>query len=513
MLTSYGRLLQRCKPAGLKHAFNCLSTSQTRLSNTTPVNDDSKLFLHRFIPFSEYVERQKQLVSLVNEHLEKEKSSSLDKGSLIVISGANRLFVADTTIPTVHFKQNSDFLYFTGLNTKEAANCCLVLLAQKDSFESYLFFPFLTKKHFIWEGAGLKGEFYSDHITSVSSNQKNILKLPEFLKKHCDRNVFMSRAGLDLKPPAIAGLKTTPKAALENPLKDVKTIKLSPLIDKLRLTKSPAEIDCMRRTCAIGGKAMTSTIKWTQSQVLKNRDHLGLDGVLESQIAAKFEFESRSSGACKPSYPPVIAGDDRATILHYAAQDKPVRIDEWILTDAGCEDIEGYASDITRSWPLVGEGNTSKFRLTKEIYDALSETQRDLVKFVEENMFNISLNDLYFAMNHALSKVLTYFGIIKKEVDENEARVLADRFCPHHVSHYLGLDVHDCPLIDRNRRLVKGICFTIEPGLYFHRDDPDVPKEFQGMGLRVEDDFVITHEGVLENLTYKCPHTSLDLST
>lgn len=499
MLTKYLNLFQPCKFINLRQTFHLLP-SQRRLLSSAKI--DSKSFFHRFIPQDEYVERQKRLVYMVSEYLKNDKNCSSQNGFIIVISGAHRIYVADTRIPSIHFKQNSDFLYFTGLNVKEAAHCCLVLLGNHDQFDSHLFFPFFEKTHFIWEGAGLKGSYYANQIKSISNAQENIFKLSDFLIKNRDRNIFISRAGINLKPPSISGHATT-EIVPENPFKDIKTTNLSPFIDKMRLCKSPSEINCMRRSCVIGAQAMNSSIKWAQSQVSINKDRFGIDGVIESQIAAKFEFESRINGANKPSYPPVVAGDDRATIVHYCTIDKPVFPDQWILMDAGCEDIEGYASDITRSWPIIGTGKNSKYRLTKEIHHALQETQKDLIKFVENNMQSISLNDLFIAMCQGLSEVLIHFKLASKD---REAVQLADHFCPHHVSHYLGLDVHDTPTINRDEKLANGMCFTIEPGLYFHHDDPKVPKDFQGIGIRVEDNFIITHDGVIENLTLGCPH-------
>lgn len=501
------------------HGFKSISPSSLRLISTfgerqSPVNHDGhnrmarqstggEKFFQRLIPVSHYMERQQKLVNLIDDYLDYDKSLNKECGSVIVVSGANRIYVADTRIPTIHFKQNSDFLYLTGLNTKEAAHCALVIIADGKNFKSHLFVPFTTAEHKIWEGDGLLGPHYRDHLSCVATEHNDFVKLSEFLKEHTKRNIFLSKAGLDLRPPSISGHAETKSIVKEDPFRGLKVINVSHLIDRLKVIKSPSEISAMQRTCEIGALAMNSTRDWSQNQVNVNRKNFNFSGVMENQIAAHFDYTSRTNGACKPSYPPVVAGDDRATIIHYGATDKPVNFNEWILMDAGCEDIEGYCSDITRSWPIFGEVPSSKGKLSQELYEALSDTQSTLISFAEKNLHEISLNDLFHAMCHYLSQVIAEFGLAPKGDD---AIKLADHFCPHHVSHYLGLDVHDTPTIDRKVKLVNGMCFTIEPGLYFRHDDPKAKKEFQGIGLRVEDNFAINHDGKLINLTKSCPH-------
>ncbi|XP_053206949.1 xaa-Pro aminopeptidase 3-like [Panonychus citri] len=458
-------------------------------------------FFSRCIPTSEYCSRQGKLVNLIGDYVSRSELFPT-KQSLIVVSGAMRQYTADTRIPSIHFKQNSDFLYLTGLNTKEAAHTVLIILGpdqSSSSYQSYLFVPFSNQLALIWEGEGLIGSYYKPYLTEVTHFIEDINKLPKFLSSHLDKNIFLCRAGLELIPPTISGHRDNLISDKpSNPLSGHKTHPLSPFIDRLRLIKSPNEINAMRRTCAIGAKAVDSTRLWTQEQLKYNQNVYGIDGVNENQIAAKFEFEARSAGAVKPSYPPVVAGADRTTIIHYGANDKFVQSNEWILMDAGCEDIEGYISDITRCWPIIGADSSSKCRLTQALYEALTEVHQQIVKYLENRALETSLNDLYHLMCHLLGSVLAEFNLCKSG---DQAALLADHFCPHHVSHYLGLDVHDTPTINRDINLEPGMCFTIEPGLYFRHDDPKIKPEFSGIGLRVEDNFIINSQGKPENLT------------
>ncbi|RWS21006.1 uncharacterized protein B4U80_02430, partial [Leptotrombidium deliense] len=224
----------------------------------------------------------------------------------------------------------------------------------------------------------------------------------------------------------------------------------------------------------------------------------------ENQISAKFDFECRVNGANKVSYPSVCATSEHSTIIHYGKNDRFADPSDWILMDAGCEDIEGYCSDITRSWQLDGRKEMS--RLEFALYQALQEVHKELISSYKESV--TTLDQLFELMCHLNAKVLVEFGIGGKSMSSVEAFRLAYRHCPHHVSHYLGLDIHDTPSIPRNIPLKPGMCFTIEPGLYF-RNTNDVRPEFRGIGLRIEDDFCINEKGELENLTRHCPLSNM----
>jgi Xaa-Pro aminopeptidase len=263
-----------------------------------------------------------------------------------------------------------------------------------------------------------------------------------------------------------------------------------------------------------------------------NSNDLNLFLINESQVAAKFDFESRLNGAIKLSYPSVVAGGPRATFIHYGSCNKFMKQEDWILMDAGCEDMEGYVSDITRCWMIAGQENiqvsSSQSRLQAALYEALCEVQHHLMNHLKSSLpqssseslslssvrdiedlnkmsNSISLDQLFQVMCVLLGKVLIEFGVIPKSSSTSESARLAYKFCPHHVSHFLGLDVHDTPSIPRSISLKPGMCFTLEPGLYFKESD-DVKREFKGIGLRVEDDLLIDPiTSQLEVLTKECP--------
>lgn len=166
--------------------------------------------------------------------------------------------------------------------------------------------------------------------------------------------------------------------------------------------------------------------------------------------------------------------------------------------ETGCE-YGGYSSDITRTWPINGTFTPAQ----RVLYEVVHTVQREILVVASETE-NITLDQLFETMCFRLGKYLQEIGVISKSLNEVEAaRQATFKFCPHHVSHYLGMDIHDTPLIQRNRPLKNGMVFTVEPGVYIPADCLDVPKEFRGIGIRIEDDVVYKDNGI-EVLTSDC---------
>ena len=204
--------------------------------------------------------------------------------------------------------------------------------------------------------------------------------------------------------------------------------KVSPFLDQLRVTKSKSECNAMRRVCRIGSESMLKTMVWTKSI---SEDNL----INESQIAAKYEFETRLNGAQKLAFPTVCGSGQRSTVIHYGSNNQFCSAHDWVLMDAGCEDVDGYNSDITRTWPI--NGNFGGHRLRQQLYEALCEVQSNLISTLSADPM-MTLDLLFRLMCSLLGKVLIEFKVLDITVSPQEASTLALRFCPHHVSHYLG---------------------------------------------------------------------------
>uniref|UniRef100_A0A915JXX1 Peptidase M24 domain-containing protein n=1 Tax=Romanomermis culicivorax TaxID=13658 RepID=A0A915JXX1_ROMCU len=262
---------------------------------------------------------------------------------------------------------------------------------------------------------------------------------------------------------------------------------VSPLkfVHELRWRKSPAEIKLLRKSCDIAARGFVETMRFCYADVDENH------------LSGKFDFECKINGAKGLAYPPVVAGGNRANTIHYLNADQLIRENELVLMDAGC-DFGGYSSDITRCWPVSGKFNAAQ----KEVYEVLLKVQVDLIQYLE-NTRPVSLRDFYTTMIDLLTIGLSELGLFTNE-SLDARRCLADSFCPHHVSHYLGLDVHDTETVSKTRPLESGVVVTVEPGLYFNNNDKRIPEKFRGIGLRIEDDILITESGV-EVLSARTP--------
>uniref|UniRef100_A0A8B9UIE1 Xaa-Pro aminopeptidase 3 n=1 Tax=Anas zonorhyncha TaxID=75864 RepID=A0A8B9UIE1_9AVES len=262
------------------------------------------------------------------------------------------------------------------------------------------------------------------------------------------------------------------------------------LVQNLRLIKSPAEIERMKIAGRVTAEAFIETMFASKSLVD------------EAFLYAKFEFECRARGADILAYPPVVAGGNRSNTLHYVKNNQLIKDGELVLLDGGCES-SCYVSDITRTWPVNG-------RFTKpqaELYQAVLDIQKSCLSLCSPG---VSLEHIYSLMLSLIGQKLKDLGILKSSVTESQFFKAVRKYCPHHVGHYLGMDVHDTPDISRSLPLQPGMVITIEPGLYIPEDDMNAPERFRGIGVRIEDDVVIAEDSPLI-LSADCPKEIYDI--
>ena len=265
-----------------------------------------------------------------------------------------------------------------------------------------------------------------------------------------------------------------------------KTENPTKFVHNLRLIKSPAEINLMRKTCEIASSAINHTMKTSKP------------GISEHQIFAEVDYQCRMNGASFLAYPPVVAGGKNATTIHYINNSQTVHEGEMVLMDAGCE-YGGYSSDITRTWPISGTFSDPQ----RILYEVVLALQKDLINTLL-NAGGLTLDELFDTMCFRLGVYLQEVHLLPKNLTGYDLARAAYKFCPHHVSHYLGMDVHDTPLVSRSNKLVPGIICTVEPGIYIPENCQDVPEEFRGIGLRIEDDVLINEDMQVEVLTQSC---------
>lgn len=244
---------------------------------------------------------------------------------------------------------------------------------------------------------------------------------------------------------------------------------IGPLINELRAIKSKAEIENMRKAGKISGRSFTNAMRrqWTEEK------HLG----------AFLEYDFKVGGCEKNAYVPVIGGGRNARSIHYVSNNDILRDGELVLVDAGGQ-YGGYIADITRTWPINGKFTDAQ----KDLYEAVLRVQRSSVALCRESS-NMTLDKIHTVTRNGLTDQLKQLGF---DMSGNAI----DTLFPHHVGHYIGLDVHDTPGYSRSKLLKEGHCITIEPGIYVSNDER-WPAHFRGMGIRIEDSVCVQDDSPL----------------
>ena len=249
---------------------------------------------------------------------------------------------------------------------------------------------------------------------------------------------------------------------------------LKPLLHELRLIKSAAEIGLMRRAAEITVEGHLRALRACRP------------GLLEGDLEAELLYGFLRGGARSAAYPCIVAGGANACVLHYMANDAPLGQDDLVLIDAGCE-YERYAADLTRTFPVAGRFSPKQ----RALYEIVLEAQQAAIAACRPGAS-------FDAPDAAALKVMQD-GLVRLGLppDEQLDGTAAERpaFCPHRTSHWLGLDVHDCSgdrPEDGVRTLAPGMVLTVEPGLYVPPGMKEAPSKWRGMGVRIEDDVLIT---------------------
>lgn len=322
----------------------------------------------------------------------------------------------------------------------------------------------------LWDGArsgvqAAQDVFNADEagdINNVSSTLPNLIRSAKAVYTdigHGGRKSAFQRfvAGGD---PKVDGLAKVLQSATVKPLR--------PLLNELRVMKSEAELDCMRRAASISGAVVTEAMRNSYKT--------------EKQLWADLAYGFQSQGLDGEAYVPVIAGGTNALSIHYVRNDAVLNPGEMVLVDAGGE-YGGYITDITRTWPIDGRYTDAQ----RDMYNMILKVQQSCISLCREDA-DMSLDRLHRVAENDLRSGLKDLGF---DMGGNAMDVLF----PHHVGHYIGLDVHDAPGYPRTDRLKENHCITIEPGVYVPELDR-WPKHFRGLGIRIEDSVRVGKERV-----------------
>lgn len=251
-----------------------------------------------------------------------------------------------------------------------------------------------------------------------------------------------------------------------------------PLLGELRMRKSEEEIEQMRRACSISAEAHIELMKHTKA------------GVNEGALQGLFIKEIMERGAFGEAYSSIVASGNNATTLHYRFNDSVLQAGQMLLVDAGAEYLY-YSGDITRTYPVNGRFSTAQ----KRVYEKVLKLQKELCAMVKPGVVFADLQKKTIAR---MCEILIEEKCVKGTPEEVQRSGAYAKYYPHGVSHLLGLDTHDVgTLVSKGepRMMEQGWVLTIEPGLYFPATDTSVPEELRGLGIRIEDDVLVTHDG------------------
>jgi Xaa-Pro aminopeptidase len=256
----------------------------------------------------------------------------------------------------------------------------------------------------------------------------------------------------------------------------------------MRLFKSADEIELLKKATEISSKGHLAAMA------------LCKPGIFEYEIEAEVEREFRRLGADRVGYGSIVGSGANATVLHYVSNTDECKKDDLLLIDAGAE--YGYVTgDITRTFPVSGKFSGPQ----KKFYEAVLKVQKDCIQFVKPG---VTMPAIHARAIEGLTEAMLELGILKGNKKEIIEKREFFKYYPHGTGHWLGMDVHDAGLYAINgepRKLEPGICFTVEPGLYIPANDTSAPAEYRGMGVRIEDDVIVTSKGcdVLTSLAPK----------
>lgn len=387
------------------------------------------------------------------------------------------------------YRFDSYFYYLTGFREPEAV---LLLIAGSEP-KSILFCRDKDIEREIWDGyrhgpEGAREAFGFDETYSISELDHLVPKL--LANQPALYYSLGADSGWDARVTQwLNGVKMQSRSGVAAPrvIHDVRT-----LLDEMRLIKDSAEITTMCRAAEISAGAHQRAMRFARP------------GLHEYELEAEILHEFYRHGSQSPAYTSIVASGANACVLHYIANNAQLKNGDLLLIDAGCE-LEGYASDITRTFPVNGKFSAAQ----KDLYELVLAAQvAAMAKVAPQNTWDQPHN----AALEVLVRGFIDFGLCKGSVEEVLENGSYRQFYMHRTGHWLGLDVHDAGeyKINENwRRLEQGMTLTVEPGCYVRPAD-GVPKHFWDIGIRIEDDVLVTEQGC-EVLTVKAPKTVADI--
>ena len=411
---------------------------------------------------SEFKKRRKKLLQHIG------------KGNIALIGSASiKTRNRDVDFP---FRQDSDFYYLTGFNEPDAL---AVFIPEREKGEYILFCREFDEKKALWEGAhaGLEGatDHYDANDAFPIDDLKNIL--PGLLENKAKvyypmgRNSELDHNLLDW----ISHIRSQSRTGVTAPSE---LSSLDVILHEMRLLKSPGELKLMRRAAEVSASAHVRAM-----QVCKA-------GLFEYQIEAELVHHFIQNGLRAVAYPSIVAGGKNACTLHYTENNSKLKNGDLLLIDAGAE-CDHYAADITRTFPVSGSFTDPQ----KQLYQLVLSANTAALEQIQPGL---PWNRAHDASVEVLTKGLVELGLLKGKLKKLIKDEKYKQFYMHRIGHWLGMDVHDVGdyKINQEWRLLEaGMVLTIEPGLYIPADCKTVDEKWRGIGIRIEDDVLVTPQG------------------
>ncbi len=407
---------------------------------------------------------------------------TIGPGAVAIFLGAPLVIRShDTPYP---FRQDSDFGYLTGFDHPGAA----AVLRTDGGPEYTLYVEPRDPAAEIWTGyrpgtEGALGDYGADEAFTQDQLLEHLpelvgkaLRIYHVLGRNLRADARITETIEDLHRRSRQGV-APPEAIIDPRI----------IVHEMRLFKEPAELDVMRRAAAISAEAHGEAAR------------LAHGGAYEYELEAVIEYTFRRRGARHVAYTTIVAGGPNATVLHYITNNQKLRDEQLVLIDAGCE-LEGYASDVTRTFPVGGRFCGAG----RALYETVLAAQQAALEACRPGE---TLPGVHDAATRKLVEGLVDLGLLSGDVDELIAEEKHKAFYMHNTSHWLGLDVHDVgayKMGGEHRKLEPGMVFTVEPGLYIAESNEQADARFRGIGVRIEDDVAITADGH-ENLSAAIP--------
>lgn len=409
----------------------------------------------------------------------------MQPNSVAIIPAAREATRSNDT--NYRFRQDSDFFYLTGFEEPEA----IAIIKPGETHEYVLFVRPRDPEREIWDGRragveGAKSEFGAEEAFPIDEFHS---KLTEILD-NAETLYYRLGVNRDLDDKIIHEISRM-RSLNRKPIHPPQTlVDPATIIHELRVIKSPEELEIMQTAADIAAEAHCEAMKAVRA------------GMQEYEVEALIEQIFRRRGAAGPAYTSIVGAGPNATVLHYINNDGQLHDGDLLLVDAGAE-YKGYASDITRTFPINGRYSKPQ----REIYDLVLKAQMSCVEMVRPGVTHDQLKQHSIEV---LTEGMVELGLLEGDPEQLIKDKKYEKFYMHGLGHMLGIDVHDVGRYyygKESRALEAGVVMTVEPGIYIAPDTQGVPEKYLGIGVRIEDDVLCTNNGprVLTNKVPKQP--------